>query len=713
MSRVCDRMSWATMRLCQTIIVCAWIAPTAGRAQTAYPMALRVDPIAVSRGTTVDISIFGRENFSGAWAMLCEGPGLRGEVLGAEKVEPPKTKAKGGGRRRRATSQVRARLEVAPDAPLGPRELRVATPQGASSVALVLVVDGPVVAEGDDSANDRPVSAQKLTFPSVVSGRIAKIEDVDWYSFELTKGQRVTFEVWGNRLENKIHDLQTHLDPIISLHDQSGRELATADNSHYADPVMAFEAPAAGVYYLQVRDTTYGGNPDWSYALLGVSGPITTSVFPLAVNPGTAATLELKGPGHDPSTPVTVTVADGTPPGQRLFALAGARGATLPIPLVVTELPVQRETTDLPANGVAGQHLRLPVALCGRLGERGDADGYRFNARKGLIYSFEAVARRAGSECDPVMRLLDAKGRAVTEVDDSPGLGKDARIEWRAPTDETYTVQVADLHDRGGASFGYVLLAEAARPDFTLECDPDMINVGPGGRVPLFVRLTRRQGFAGAVNLSCEHLPAGVSASPLSIPPSMTEGVIVFSAAPESKRAAELVCLKGTGQGAGGPIVRTAKPKEEIYMPGGGRGHYPVETLALAITDRSDITVEAAPREIVLAPAGSAEIDVAVTRNPRYQQGVNLAIVLEHLGTAYGNPLPPGVTVKESGSKTLLGPKETKGKIILQASPGAAACDKVPLAVMGHVSINFVVKTAYASEPILLSVRPAGSNSSR
>ncbi len=87
---------------------------------------------------------------------------------------------------------------------------------------------------------------------------------------------------------------------------------------------------------------------------------------------------------------------------------------------------------------------------------------------------------------------------------------------------------------------------------------------------------------------------------------------------------------------------------------------------------------------------------------------VNLAVVLQHLGGVHGNPLPPGVTVKESGGKTLLGPKETKGKIILQAAPNAAACDKVPIAVMGHVSINFVVKTAYASAPILVSVRSKG-----
>ena len=81
--------------------------------------------------------------------------------------------------------------------PTGPGEVRVATPQGASSVGLVLVVDDPVVTEADDVANDTPASAQKLSFPMVVSGRIGKLEDVDWYSFEAQKGQRITFRSLG------------------------------------------------------------------------------------------------------------------------------------------------------------------------------------------------------------------------------------------------------------------------------------------------------------------------------------------------------------------------------------------------------------------------------------------------------------------------------------------------------------------------------------
>jgi hypothetical protein len=689
-----------------TIAIGVLISADSGEAQTSYPMALRVEPIAVSRGQTVEITVSGLQNFNGAWKLLCAGPGLRGEIANFETAQP-KAKAKGGGGRRRATAQVRARLQVDRNAPLGPHELRVATPQGASSVALVVVVDGPVMIETDvdDTANDRPGSARKLSLPAVVSGRIGKAEDVDWYAFELTKGERVGFEVWGNRLENKIHDLQTHLDPILSLHDSTGRELAAADNNHYADPVLTFQAPSAGTYYLQVRDTTYAGNPAWGYALLGAAGPIATSAYPLAVNPGTTALLEPHGPGTDSTKKLSVVVPRDAKPGEQLFALSPSESAALPVPLVVTTLPIRLESSDAPAAGDQGKPVELPAALCGRLGERGDNDGYCFNAHKNTIYTFEVMARRAGSECDPVLRLLDAKGGVVTEVDDAPGIGKDARIEWKAPADARYSVQIADLHARGGEALPYVILAEAASPDFSLSCDPDLMNVGPGGRVPIFVRVARRQGFSGAVTLSWEGLPAGISASPLTISPAMNEGVIVIEAANDAKRESAIVSLNGTGHGRDGPIVRTASPLEEIYLPGGGRGHYPVQTLALAVTDPSDITVEVSQHDVVLAPGESAALDVTVTRNARYEQGVNLAVLLEHLGGIHGNPLPPGVKVKESGSKTLLGPKETKGKIILEAAGSSAPCEKVPITVMGHVSINFVVKTAYCSAPIAVTVR--------
>jgi hypothetical protein len=60
--------------------------------------------------------------------------------------------------------------------------------------------------------------------------------------------------------------------------------------------------------------------------------------------------------------------------------------------------------------------------------------------------------------------------------------------------------------------------------------------------------------------------------------------------------------------------------------------------------------------------------------------------------------------VVEGKSKTLLGPG-SQGHIVLRAAPNAEPVEAVPISVLAHVSINFVVKISYSSEPVLLSIR--------
>jgi hypothetical protein len=695
------------MTLVRSVMSAAIMACLASSAwaQTSYPMLSRIEPTAVQRGRVAEVTISGAGSFAGAWQLLCEGPGLSGEVLDAVKPDETPEKNKG---QRPAKGSVKARLSAGAEAPLGPREVRVATPQGLSSVGLIVVVDDPVVAEADDKANDAADHAQPVALPGVIAGAIAKAEDVDWYFFRATAGQRLTFLVWANRLENKIHDLQVHFDPILLLYDERGRELAVDDNREFADPRLSFEVKETGTYRLQIRDTSYAGNASWTYVLQATAGPVASSVTPMAVNPGAQAELHARGENFDTSQAIALEVPRDVPPGPWLVALPTAQGATLPVPLVVTMLPVATESADTPAGPEGARTLSLPVAMCGVLGVANDVDGYRLEAKKGQIYAFEVIARRAGSTADPVLRVVDGKGEVLAEADDAPGT-KDPRLEWTAPADGSYLVRVDDLHGRGGPDFGYVLQAEVAGPDYDLTCDPDKLNVGPGARVPVFVQVTRRAGFVGPVKIELDGLPRGVAASPLTIAPGMTQGVIVVSAEPSARLAATLLTIRGRARVGEAELVRRALPKQEIYLPGGGRGVYPVNTLGLAVTEQSDATVEATPSEIVLEPGKTATIDVTVTRHAGYDKGVNLAILLGHLGGTFANPLPPGVSVREAGSKTLLGPTETVGKIVLEAKPDAPPCEKVPIAVMGHVSINFVVKTAYASAPILVTVPAKGS----
>src|SRR5205823_3544344 len=131
-------------------------------------------------------------------------------------------------------------------------------------------------------------------------------------------------------------------------------------------------------------------------------------------------------------------------------------------------------------------------------------------------------------------------------------------------------------HDRGGPMAVYYLEADWAVPDFALRCDPDKAMIGPGSDMAWYVHVERKHGFAGPVKVEVEGLPKGVTASPLTVPASMTQGVVVLSAAPDAPRDTVNVRVVGTGkvaQPGGGEqaLVRASTPNEEIYLPGGGR----------------------------------------------------------------------------------------------------------------------------------------------
>src|SRR5262249_46227405 len=147
-------------------------------------------------------------------------------------------------------------------------------------------------------------------------------------------------------------------------------------------------------------------------------------------------------------------------------------------------------------------------------------------------------------------------------------------------------------------------------------------------------------------------------------------------------------------------LVRTATPNSEIYLPGGGRGRFDVKLHTVAVTEPSDILqVEVSQTEVVLKPGQEVKIDVTLKRRPDYDKGVSLDVPLRHLGGVFGSPLPPGVTLVEGKSKTLLG-SSSKGHVVLKAAPDAAPIEGVPVSVLAHVSVNFVVKISYSSPPI-------------
>lgn len=664
-------------------------------AQTSYPMITHAVPVAVERGKTAEVTVYGQQSFAGAFGVYVHGQGVIADVVAPVKQTTPESR----------TTSVKIKVTVSPSAGLGPREFRVATTQGVSTVGQLIITDNPVTLEIAQHATR--ATAQPVVLGSTLAGTLAAREEVDMYKFTAKAGQQVTAEVVSARLMHKTHDLQQHFDPIVSLFDSMGRELANNDDHFFADSMLSYKFAADGEHFLAIRDVNFAGDQRWSYALHLMDRPYVSAITPIVVAGSGSRRVTAFGfglTGSEFEVPLPLNVA----PGAHTVQLVSGGRRTNPVVVQVSRFPL---LADVEPNDVAtnATTAKLGLSIHGRIDRPGDVDCFSLPLKRGTLVRFETRARRFGSDLDSMLRLLDPKGSPVATSDDHKRT-KDSLLTYTVPADGQYVLEVRDLLNRGGPNFGYLVEVRDDEPDFELVCDDDKASLGAGCAHPWFVRATRTGGFNGPIDVRVEGLPSGVSASRLTIPPSMNQGCLVLSAVKDAARAMSAVRVVGHAEvlgsaGAKRVIERTAQPVSEIYLPGGGRGVFEVDSQLVQISENYDLaSVEVHPDRLTIKPGESAALDVTVQRRPNYKGPVTLDVRLRHLGSVYGDPLPPGVRVVERGSKTALGASDSKGRIVLEAAADAKPIADVPICVLGHVSINFVVKTATASRPVLVSV---------
>jgi hypothetical protein len=686
------------------------LALAPARADTFYPMLMGIHPVAVQAGATTECEASARYNLHGAYQVFVTGTGVTTEV------DPPKPATP-----KPVVQKLKVRFKVAADALLGPREVRIATPQGVSTVGQVVVVRDPIVREAEP--NDTLATAQAITLPATICGSIGRLEDVDYYKFKVAAGTSLTFHVQCQRLQNKIHDLQEHADPILTLRNAGGTVLAVNDNYFYGDSLLNYRFATAGEYFLEIRDTRYSGHPDWYYAIEINDRPFVTNVHPIAVTAGVATRLQLIGFTLPADPHTTLTLPAETPDGLHWIMLPLGNGQlSNAAPVIVSRLPQVLEADG--DNNTAGkaQAVPVPAGISGRIETPGDVDCYSFEAKAGERFCFEVVARDHQSALDSIIRVCNDKGDRLIENDDyfDRLVHADSRIEnWAAPANGRFVVEIRDLHQRGGPNFVYFLKITRSQPHFELDIDTDKTLLAPGTAAPIYVRVRRKNGFTGEVQLAIDGLPPGVSATcGRALTETITgmvvsnglDGCIVLRAAPDAKMTAANIRITGTAthqEGTAAPVTLTAvaRPMQEVYFPGGGRSNYYVETHAVSIGEPLDLkSVQLSTTAVTLKPGESQKIDVTIDRAAGFKSNVTLDVVYQHLGTLFGNSLPPGVTMDEKASQTLLAGDQVKGTIVLKAAPDAKPVEKQQIAIMAHVSINFVMKFTYCGEPVLITV---------
>lgn len=708
------------------MLTAAMLAAGDATAQTnnSYPMLLHLHPTAATLGQSTEHELSARYNLAGATAVLVSGAGVTAEILPDEK-EKPEDRA----RTDVMASKRRLKFTVAADALPGVRDFRVITPHGASTVGQVVVVRDPVIAEAAD--NDSLAAAQPITLPAVVCGKMEKAEDRDLFKFSAAAGDQLTFHVQAQRLLNRIHDMQSRIDPLITLRTAAGVTLAASDNFYAGDPLLHHRFAEAGEYVVEVRDVRYQGNADWVYALEISARPFVTQAFPLAVAAGADRHVALRGfalADGSESVLKAPTVAKGV-----IQWLAPVVGETLinPVSVFVTPLPIVVEAGPPPASdaGVASSTdggakpmpspatpASLPAVLAGCIERPYEVDRFEFEAKAQEKWSFEVIGRRAGSGIDSLIAVRNGQGGQLAEADDGTYFrvqSSDSLLEsWTAPADGKYTVEIRDLHQRGGPEFTYAIQAARAEPHFLLEADTDKTLLAPGIHSVIYVRGLRKHGFAGPIPLNVEGLPPGVTAVCGTIQENSLDGCIVLHCAADAPAGAANIRITGSATHPipnAEPLSLTAEAAvlQEYYSPGGGRGNYPVEAHCVSVADPMDVrSIQLSATELSLKPGGSQRIDVTVERAPNFKGNITLDAMLQHLEQPFGNCLPKGVKLDVGASKTLLTGDATTGHITLVAAPDAAPVSQHLISINVHVSINFVMKHTLCGPPVRITVEP-------
>ena len=203
--------------------------------------------------------------------------------------------------------------------------------------------------------------------------------------------------------------------------------------------------------------------------------PAINGTVPGAVAPGAANTLQING-GNLASAkklwlsfPAEATLAEGLDkngenPAQVTYKINVPADAPCGIQAmrVVTDKGISPIrfllVDDLPSVATVGSNVSLATAQVVSLPTAVDGgvaglnwQFFKFSVQAGQRLSFEVLSRRIGSALDPMLRLLDVKGRELAYIDDTPGLSSDAALTYTFKDAGEYVIELRDIKYGGGA----------------------------------------------------------------------------------------------------------------------------------------------------------------------------------------------------------------------------------------------------------------------
>ncbi len=595
------------------------------QAPTLHP----VWPLGIQRGTALELTLTGT-NLQQPLALLASFPCKATFPNDANNGQDP--------------AQLRVRLEVPVDAPVGVHTVQLATVGGLSNLRTFCVDDLPAIAEVDTHRNK--ATPQTVPIPCVVSGKI-HAETSSFFKINVKAGQRIAVEVLGRRLGSPI-------DPLILLHDvKTGRELP----SLYSDDAPGLQTDArlahtfteAGEYLIEVRDTLHRGGADYYYRLRIGEFPIALTAYPVAVRAGaTNVSIGFTGVPADLEgvTPVPVSVPAGSPVLAVEVAPKRGQGPSgSPVAVQVSDIDeiVEVEPNNQPSQA---QRLTLPVGVTGRFLDKGDVDYFVFAVKKGQKISITAETYEILSPAEVYLVLKNDKGAEVAKSNPQNA----PRIDYTAAADGDLTLVVEHQNFAHGPYEVYHLTVREATPDFEVIASLDRLTLSPGGSAIVPIQAINRRDYTGPIELSVvghPKLQGRLTIAPGQAPqPNLPLAFLSVHAAADLPAGAYTFQIQAVGKVQGQDLGRYATVTDAVKQAFGGLTFVPrrlTHQFAVAVTPPGAFALKLAVEPNAVVRGLPAQLKVTATRAAGFAEEIALTpLALPPNVTAAAKPIPKG-----------------------------------------------------------------------
>jgi hypothetical protein len=459
------------------VLLLLWVlAPESAVAQTA-PKLASVFPFGGGRGTSTVVEIRGT-SLEGTHAVWL-GPQRDGIEASIAAVPD--------------AARVKIRLAIAAAARAGFHDLSLISPGGLSGSVRFWVGPHRVEAEAAEVHNTA-ATAQPVTLPVAVNGRITAGGEVDYYGFDVGGEQTVAFAVIA------LHG--ANFDPQLALYEAGGS---------FLDP----QRPKRLLFREEVTQGSMPASRRLTYHFTKPGRYVVSLANVFAQAGGEFTYLLQIAPAEPPAADDALTWAR-----QQLELI---RSRSLATPAVTASLVSEAEPNDRPEQGKA---FNVPAVLEGTIGRPGDIDCFRLKGKAGQKLVLEVQTPRVGPPHFSLrVDMLDAKGALALSnlrvqdgklgTVDAEMIKVASQVEGTLEKDGEYCVRIRNVSAiHGSADHAYRVLVRPPIPHLgEVRFEPaGPVNLAPGGQQRLTFKASPHEGYAGSFALSVEGVPPGVRA---------------------------------------------------------------------------------------------------------------------------------------------------------------------------------------------------------